>query len=352
MLMGDPRRSLSSAPLPSGRWPRHRCGGTGGPPTDRGPVRLACAGVAEGLGASEAATIANLFVVEAHPQEEWEERIGWLQTFYGGGQVCGLLLAAALTQMPPHTGLLAAAGVTALAALTAWSTTRTPANPVRPKPAVLRPPRPSEWPVSSPQHLFRHLTFKDLHKAWQDLCSPFTRFLTGWFLCFAGSWAFFCQFPVQMQQLYGVSPWLSSSSSAVAPGLGLFLYVLAGLWSERHGPERVLKCALCVRWLPFSGLAGLGFLTLTGRGRLVLPCVTAVIPSWSLLSVSGTALTARLSPLGEGPGMGLFNASNTPAGVTGAALGGWVAEYGLAAASLPKPTVTKIPQGHVWDKLL
>ena len=54
----------------------------------------------QGMGASGAATIANLFVVEAHPQEEWEARIGWLQTCYGGGQVCGLFVAAALTQMP------------------------------------------------------------------------------------------------------------------------------------------------------------------------------------------------------------------------------------------------------------
>jgi MFS family permease len=57
----------------------------------------------QGIGTTAAATIANLFVVEAHPQKEWEERIGWLQTCYGGGQVCGLFVAAALTQMPLHT---------------------------------------------------------------------------------------------------------------------------------------------------------------------------------------------------------------------------------------------------------
>ena len=49
--------------------------------------------------ASGAATIANLFVVEAHPQEEWEARIGWLQTCYAAGRSVALV-AAALTQMP------------------------------------------------------------------------------------------------------------------------------------------------------------------------------------------------------------------------------------------------------------
>jgi DHA1 family tetracycline resistance protein-like MFS transporter len=280
----------------------------------------------QGMGASGAATIANLFVVEAHPQEEWEARIGWLQTCYGGGQVCGLLVAAALTQMPVHMGLLVAASVTALAALTAWFTTQTPPRLLTPKPALLQPPRPSEWPVSSPQHLFHHLTLTALQKGWRDLCSPFTLLLSAWFPCFAGSWAFFSQYPVLMQQLYGVSPWLSSAGSAVAHGLGLALYVPAGLWAERRGPEQILRNALGMRWLAFLSLIGLGFLPLAGRGWLALLCVIVVILSWSLLSVSGTALTARLSRGGEGEGMGLFNASSALAGVTGAALGGWVAE--------------------------
>jgi MFS transporter, DHA1 family, tetracycline resistance protein len=312
----------------------------------------------QGIGTTAAATIANLFVVEAHPQKEWEERIGWLQTFYGGGQVCGLFVAAALTQMPLHTGLLAAAGVTALAALTAWCTTRTPPSLLTPKPALLQPPRPSEWPVSSPQHLFHHLTLTALQKGWRDLYSPFTLFLTAWWLCFAGSWAFFCQYPVLMQQLYGVSPWLSSSGAAVAHALGLALYVPAGLGSERRGPELVLKGALCMRLVAFISLVGFGFLPLAERGWLALLCVIIVILSWSLLSVSGTALTARLSQGAEGEGMGLFNAATALAGVTGAALGGWVAErwgyhialglpvVGIALGLLLTLTVRPVRRSH------
>jgi predicted MFS family arabinose efflux permease len=178
-----------------------------------------------------------------------------------------------------------------------------------------------------------------LHKGWQDFWSPFTLFLTAWLLCFAGSWAFFCQYPVLMQQMYGVSPWLSSSGSAVAHGLGLTLYVPAGLWSERRGPERVLKGALSIRWLTFIRLVGLGFLPFTGRAWLALLCVMVVILSWSMISVSGTTLTARLSQGGEGEGMGLFNATTALAGVTGAALGGWVAEYWSYHTALGLPVV-------------
>jgi predicted MFS family arabinose efflux permease len=58
-----------------------------------------------------------------------------------------------------------------------------------------------------------------------------------------------------------------------------------------------------------------------------------------LLSVSGMGLTARLSPVGEGEGMGLFTATTALAGVTGAALGGWVAEHWGYQASLVLPVV-------------
>ncbi|EGQ61466.1 hypothetical protein GGI1_06867, partial [Acidithiobacillus sp. GGI-221] len=46
-----------------------------------------------GAGSSAVATMASLFIVEFDPQNEWEPRLGWLQTFNGGGQVAGLLLA-------------------------------------------------------------------------------------------------------------------------------------------------------------------------------------------------------------------------------------------------------------------
>ena len=37
--------------------------------------------VIQGIGLFAAMTIGNLFIVEIHPKSEWNERIGWLQTF-------------------------------------------------------------------------------------------------------------------------------------------------------------------------------------------------------------------------------------------------------------------------------
>ncbi len=50
-----------------------------------------------------------------------------------------------------------------------------------------------------------------------------------------------------------------------------------------------------------------------------------IVLAWSLLSVTGTAVTVRLARSGEGEALGLFNATTAIAGVVGSALGGWLA---------------------------
>jgi hypothetical protein len=61
---------------------------------------------------------------------------------------------------------------------------------------------------------------------------------------------------------------------------------------------------------------------------------SAIVLCWPFLIVSGTALTALLSPFGEGEGMGLFCAVLAEACVTGSALGGWLAaQWGCSTVS-------------------
>jgi DHA1 family tetracycline resistance protein-like MFS transporter len=281
----------------------------------------------QGIGAAGAATVANLFVVEAHPKAEWDERIGWLQTFYGAGQVGGLLLAGILSQTHLRSGLLVAAGLTALAILPGWFTTQTPPGPLRPRPVLLHPVRHGEWAFVSPQRLFHHLNWDILRRLGSLRGSTFGPFVTVWLLMFAGSAAVFSLYPLLMQQVFGLAPGLSSSAFAVAAGLGLALYSPAGQWADRFGPARVLQAGLGVRSLAFLGVLGLGLTSLDSQTWLVLVGITVVVLSWSLLSVSGTALTAQLSPVGEGAGMGIFNATTAVARMIGAAFGGWAAEH-------------------------
>ncbi|HKZ83304.1 MAG TPA: MFS transporter [Anaerolineae bacterium] len=295
----------------------------------------------QGMGASAAATVANLFVVEMHPQAEWDERIGWLQTFYGGGQVAGLLLAGIVSQADPRVGLVAAAGLTALALLPGWLTTQTPSTPVTPKPTLLHPARHSDWAVGSPQRHFHHLSLSAVRRLGSTLRSRFGLLLLAWLLSFAGAAAIFSLYPVLMQQVYGIAPGFSSAGFAIAAGLALALYAPAGHLSDRFGARRVLQVALGVRLLAVLGLFGLGFAHVNGQGWLALLSFLFVVLAWSLINVSGTALAAQLSPFGEGEGMGVFNATTALAGVIGAALGGWIAGWwgyhatsGLAAVGI------------------
>jgi MFS family permease len=279
----------------------------------------------QGIGAAAAATVANLFVVEVHPQVEWDARIGWLQTFYGGGQVAGLFLAGVLGQTHLRLGLLMAAVLAALALLPGWVSTQTPSRLPPTRPVLLHPARHGEWAICSPQRLFHHLTWEAVRRLDTSLRSPFGLFLGAWLLSFGGAAAVFSLYPVLMEQLYGVQPGLSSWAFGAAAALGLALYSPAGRWSDRSGAVSVLRIALAVRLLAFLGLLILGFTRYGGRGHLALLAFLFVVLAWSLLSVSGTALTAELSPIGEGEGMGLFNAATALAGVIGSAAGGWIA---------------------------
>ena len=280
----------------------------------------------QGLGAASAATVANLFVVEVHPKSEWDERIGWLQTFYGIGQVSGLLLAGLLTQIDFRIGLLTASGLSAVAAILGWLSTHTP--PAQPdlEPVLIHPPRHTETVFSSPQRLFHSPNLAGIKNLGSTLFSPFGLFLFTWLLAFAGPAAFFSQYPILMQKVYGVSPGTSSVAFALIAGFGLTLYTPAGNWSGRSGPTRILQAALGLRLFAFAALLWLGFMPASGNlGLLALLAFAFVVWAWSLMSVSGTTLAAYLSPVGEGQGMGIFNAVTAIAGVLGAVLGGWAA---------------------------
>lgn len=290
------------------------------------PVIWLLLAVIQGFGTAGAATVANLFVVEAHPKTEWDERIGWLQTFYGIGQVSGLLLAGVLTQIDFRIGFLAAGGLSAAAAILGWLTTKTPPAQPGVEPVLRHPARHTEWVFSSPQRLFHRPKLAGIKTPAFTLGSPYGVFLIFWLLSFAGSAAVFSQYPVLMQKVYEVTPVASSIAFAIIAGLGLTLYTPAGQWSEHHGPARILRISLGLRLFAFAGLLWLGFIPTGGlTGTLALLAFGFVVWAWSLMSVSGTALAAQLSPVGEGQGMGIFNAMTAVAGVIGAVLGGWVA---------------------------
>ena len=281
--------------------------------------------LSQGAGAASAATIASLFIVENHPRAEWDERIGWLQTFYGGGQVMGLLLAGVASGSDLRIGFLIAAGMTFVACLPASLMKGRQRSTPFTRPVLSHPSRHAEFSAGSPQSFYHHLNTKALKHLYRSVGSPLVVFLIAWLISFGGIAAFFSLYPVLMKNLYGIDPTLSSIGFAVAAAAGLFIYAPAGRWSRKYGPLRVFRMALTIRLIAFLALLPNGDLSVQVRGPLALIGFAFVVVAWSLLSVTGTEITAQFSEEHEGEGLGLFNASTAVAGVLGAVVGGWSA---------------------------
>lgn len=290
-----------------------------------------------GAGTSAVATMASLFIVEFDPQNEWEPRLGWLQTFNGGGQVGGLLLAgifasnfkaglicAALAAIPAIW--LGAKGLPTAAKHYGWAAEigdhmrrdldwRFLANFGRP-----------ELLGGGLLRFSHHLSLRGAHRLGDVMHTRFGRFLLSWFAVAFGIAAFFAYFPVAMQKAYSVAPALTSSVYAMTAAIALVLYSVGGQLSGRFGAGRVYRWSLMLRFLGFGLLLLVFFLpipkTLTALAGFVL-----IIIAWPLQSISGTTLTARLTPVSQGAAMGLFNASGAVATVVGTFLGGPLVQF-------------------------
>lgn len=276
----------------------------------------------QGSGFGAAGTVANLFIVENHPKPEWDERIGWLQTFYGAGQVGGLLLSAALTGSRLKSGIFIAAGFNLLAFVIAWWKAPAPSGVPYPRPVLRHVPRHAECSAGSPQRLY-HFTLDALRHLTGAAASTFGVFLLAWMLSYAGTTVVFSQYPVLMRTAYGIGTMSSSLAFGSAAALGLLLYAPAGRWSDRMAPRSVVQIGFLLRLLAIAAM--LAILVIHRLEWSSLVAFAVIVLAWSLLSVSSTGLVARISPVGEGSGLGIFNAATAVAGVIGAAVGGWAA---------------------------
>lgn len=302
-----------------------------------------------GMGTAAANTVASLFVVEAHPQAEWDTRIGWLQTFYNAGIVGGLVVAGSLSQLPLQIALLVGAGALVVAGLVGWALTRTPprpgagpagqaaATPARRRDALahLHVHAPHvEWAHLSPLRLVHPPRRTTLARLTRAVRSSFGLFLLICLVSNLGINAVFTLYPLVVQGIYGVPPGPASFALAAATGVGLALYSPASLLTRRIGGVRVLQIALGARLVTFVVLIGLAGAAFAGREAVVLVAFAVVMLAFPAVSVSSTLLTSALSPVGEGEGLGLYTAVSACAGLGGAVLGGWMAATTGYAATL------------------
>ena len=283
--------------------------------------------LAIGLAASATATVANLFITERHPRESWGARFGWLQTFYGGGQVVGLVVAGAFGASRASLAL----GLAAFAAVLGTAMVRVvPAATERTQPVAARHHRSHGVLVLGT--LMTHVHLPHLLRALAKLPrlarggpSPFLTFLAGWFLGNLGGAALFSFYPLLMVHVFGLHTGAASWAFAGAAAVGLALYGPAGSSARRLGATPVYRTGLALRLIAVVFLALVGLTHLAIRGWLAIGGFGLVVLAWSLLGVAGSDLAAESSSLPQGEAMGLYAASGAVAAVVGSLLGGLVA---------------------------
>ena len=300
------------------------------------PLKAVLAGVL-GLGLAAANTVANMFIVEVRPREEWDARIGTLQAFSGLGQVVGLLLAGLIGGRYALAFAVAAALVAAAVPI-AWLTLRgiqvPEATPVPRAAAAAHPPLGGEGWAGSPQRHFHIVTWRGLGRLLRELEMPFARLLVVWFVAFVAISAVLTMFPLALIREFDVAPGLPATTYAFAAAASLAMYPLAAAIAKQRGARPVLRVGFAGRTTAIAILAA-AFLCGAPGVPLALAGFVLLVMAWPLLGVSGTALAAQLAPGEKGEALGLFNASSSLAGAVGAFLGGWaMARFGYGTVCL------------------
>ncbi len=218
-----------------------------------------------GTGIAAASTVANLLIVEVYPKEQWDSRIGWLQTAFCIGQVAGLILASPFSNHI-SAGLLTTSVLAIIAVIVSVFTIHTPGKPLKSLRAEPTGIRHGEWGISSPDRAHHHLSIKALRGIKMVFTTPFGIFLLAWLFVYTGAAGIFSLYPVLYQHLYNVNPQVSSIGFAASVAIGLFLYAPSGKLSERFGANRVLNISILIRLIAFLLLWLLTFSKTTHTG--------------------------------------------------------------------------------------
>lgn len=287
----------------------------------------------QGMGITAISTVAGLLIVERYAKEEWDQRMGWLMTIFGGGQVVGLILASFFSGTRSSTGLYSGAGCIVLALVLALRYIHTPPKPDQPQlagPQAIHVPHVPATPASAHHHL-GHVSPQ---AALEALRSPFGEFLVGNSLLTLASAFIFIPYPLLFSKTYHVSPSTSSVAFGIAAALAIFWYPLAGSWSHKRGALAIMNVALAVRWISFVILLLLVAVSTSGRGFLAEASFFLTVNAWPFITVSATVVAATLAPTDEGTTMGLYNAATALFNTLGALFAGLIAVQ-LGYRSLP-----------------
>lgn len=275
-----------------------------------------------------------MFIVEWKPKEEWDQRVGWLQTFYGTGQAVGLGLAA-LLQIRPELGLVFAA----LLMVPGFFLGRLglPASADRTAPEKVELKQRSHLAPRTPlpqTHHYERFMIRHVTRLFSEAKTPFGQLIGSWFLIQFGTWIIYNLYPLFMQSAYSISAGPSSAYYAIAAFLGIFMYAPSGALGKKIGDGKVVMLGTAMTFVSQLGLGVLAYVD-TGINAWLAPVMFIIQPiAWSPLIVAGTAFAAQLAQFDEGAAVGLFNATTAIAAVLSAFAAGFLADT-LGYGALP-----------------
>jgi MFS family permease len=278
--------------------------------------------LSQGIGVAATTTIASLLVVISNSRSALDKHIGRLQSYNTAGQVAGLALAGVLSST---RGLELAVALSLPAIFLALQVGDFPDHSFTARTTTALSPltrlvHQTELFARAPLHeLDARMLVSNLR---QLALSRFGRFLTAWFFLTVATSGFFALYPVMMPRVYGISAQVIAQLYAVSILVTLPLYHVVGAWSQRLGAGRMLRIGAAARTGAFLALGLLAFASFPAASPLVLASFAALQGLWPLLSVSSIDLSARLSTLGEGAGIGAFNGVGALAAALGATVGG------------------------------
>jgi predicted MFS family arabinose efflux permease len=292
---------------------------------------LPCAFVI-GAGSGAVVTVATLFIVDFAPRDEWEPRIGALQSFNAIGQVAGLLLAGLFATGSFSAGLWVGAAMLVPAFALGAIGLPPGSHPRARRPLVKRVREHLDIRALAvfPRLIFLsgiglhvyHLNGSALRQLPAAVGTRFGRFLLSWFMFAFGIAAFFAYFPIMLADVYGIPAHVTSAVYALVAAVAIGVFVLTSRLIGRFGSGSVYRAGLWTRLGGFVLLLLPLVFPIRHSAGLALVAFALIVVAWPVLSVAGTAIAARLAPSGEGAALGLYNAALALATVIGTFVSG------------------------------
>ena len=310
-----------------------------------------------GIVAAASVSMGTVIITETFEAKRWTKEIGTYTEIGGVGWIiglllCGLWLEVGIRLFPGMDSLrvlfFILAAVTVLAGFIALRLVPDP----KPKPfaphhidkLVVFQGRIIERARHLPLWMYRrkyHEAMHEIRSAGVTVPGPLKSYFLAVLLLFSGFTTVYTPFPIFLKNEMG-SGWLEIFLLYIVSAVtSAFMYSRAGDIIQRLGERKTLINVNLVRIMLFSSF---GIISLLVAGGLrpdhallfaaLFGLQAAIGFFWAFVSVASTALVSKCAPVGsKGESLGLFNAIIAVGGISGALVGGEVANYlGYGAA--------------------